>query len=426
MRSYIASALVLLDLAASVAASPPPNFCATNAAVVAELKSAPNAGGATAYCSSYLSIKTSTKTTTVTSTPKTTTTTKSETVTNPTQTATSTTTKYTGTTTTVIPSVTVWDAATSTKYTSTTVLSCLSEEYYATAEPALKKRGAGKPATSIIPKTWNSGQRSSVCSCLSIPTPTTTYKKTKTAVRPTATVTVTSTYVPVTTTITTTVKTWTKHVTSTSTITSTSTTTECVVSTSIQANGIAYHVYEHTFTATADSGFTSTFFKGKDAIGQGSVNDLNFGAANWPDDSTAVLTLDDQTTYTNGYIALLFNGFFIAQETGEYTISTRPDYVDNWGYLWTENAAYADWDDTNARWKAERTNVQVGGEYKVYLTKGDAKPLTYLWANGGGIGQSDFQIETPSGAILHHTNGYFVQACDASIFDTLPYDQQED
>jgi len=42
------------------------------------------------------------------------------------------------------------------------------------------------------------------------------------------------------------------------------------------------------------------------------------------------------------------------------------------------------------------------------MNAGDAIPLTYLWLNTGGPGQSIFRFTTPSGAAVTGGDGYFV------------------
>ncbi|OMP88075.1 hypothetical protein BK809_0002832 [Diplodia seriata] len=109
-------------------------------------------------------------------------------------------------------------------------------------------------------------------------------------------------------------------------------------------------------------------------------------------------------------------GFFVAQATGTYTISTSADYIDNYGYLWTGDAAYT-WTDGTTAYAATRTGGgYFGGSTSITMNAGDAVPMTWLWANGGGVGRSHFVITTPSGSSVTDTTGYFAPACDSSIF----------
>jgi len=110
-------------------------------------------------------------------------------------------------------------------------------------------------------------------------------------------------------------------------------------------------------------------------------------------------------------------GFFIAQETGVYTLSSSANYIDNWGYLWTGDAAYSAWDDSNTVFQASRTgDGYYGGATTLVMNAGDAVPITWLWSNGGGTAQSYFAISAPDGSYTTDSTGYFVQACSSGTF----------
>lgn len=113
----------------------------------------------------------------------------------------------------------------------------------------------------------------------------------------------------------------------------------------------------------------------------------------------------------------MLQGFFIAKQTGTYTLFSSKDYVDNWGYLWTGDAAYSSWSDSNTAFQARRTDAgYFSGTATLTLNAGDAIPLAWLWANGGGVSQSYFMITAPDGSSTTDTTGYFVQSCSAGVF----------
>lgn len=111
------------------------------------------------------------------------------------------------------------------------------------------------------------------------------------------------------------------------------------------------------------------------------------------------------------------HGFYIAKQTGTHTFISSQDTVDNWAYLWVGDAAYSAWSDSNTAFQSSRTGAPyVTGSYQIQMNAGDAVPVTYLWANGGGVGQSLLQIQMPNGAVVTQHDGYFVQACSAGVF----------
>ncbi|KAF7555951.1 hypothetical protein G7Z17_g1785 [Cylindrodendrum hubeiense] len=411
MRSSLAT-IVLMPAAASALVIIDKMFCSLNIIVINKLKAAP---AASTYCSSYLSISTQTKTSTVYVTPTPVTNTKSITLTVAPVTNVKTDVEHTTITQTTTQTTTKTETATSTSTTSTTTLSCLSSAYIAPTAAVVKRtfnNGNDVIVSAILPNTWVKSQVSAACSCLSIATPTTTITSSSTLATVTVTVTNTAYSTPIVDVTTTTVAT--SIATSTVTQTTTTTTTQTVyaVATAIVSNNLSYRQYTHTFNAdTIVTGFTAAYFQGISSKSSGSIPDLNFATA-----ASQVLTLSDSNSFVATQAAMVFNGFFIAQATGTYTLASSNDYIDNWGYLWTGDSAYA-WADSTTAYQAKRVKSgYVGGSTTVTLNKGDAIPMTFLWANGGGIGRSQIWITTPSGQIVTSTTGYFVQACSSSIF----------
>jgi hypothetical protein len=115
--------------------------------------------------------------------------------------------------------------------------------------------------------------------------------------------------------------------------------------------------------------------------------------------------------------AVLYQGFFVAKQTGGHTFAVSGDFIDNWGYLWIGDVAYSQRNDGNAQVKGTRVGE---GPYtsqftRIQLNAGDAIPITFLWADGGGDARSWLQVTTPLASITNHA-GWFVQACSASVF----------
>lgn len=205
--------------------------------------------------------------------------------------------------------------------------------------------------------------------------------------------------------------------TETTTTSTTTTLTAYAQATTIASNGIAYRKYTHSYNADLTaSGFTSSAFKSLTPDWSGVLQSITFSTPNWSSGSQ-YLTLSDHAAFLATQAALLLQGFFIAKETGTYTLTSSSSYIDNWGYLWTGDAAYSSWSDSNTAYQASRTNAgYITGTTTVTLNAGDAIPLAFLWANGGGVGQSYLTVKTPSGATTTDSTGYFVQACSSSVF----------
>lgn len=181
-------------------------------------------------------------------------------------------------------------------------------------------------------------------------------------------------------------------------------------------NGLSYRKFTHTFNADdPDTGFTSTAFKDLTPDWDGNLAILTFATDNWPSGPT--LRLPDGRSFDSSQAAMLLNGFFVAQEDGLYELGSSGDFIDNWGYLWTGSNAYQNWNDGNADFRANRVSAPYeGGSVQIQMNQGDAIPLTWLWANGFGAGQSYFYIITPSGDYTTDTTGYFAAACNSNVF----------
>lgn len=181
---------------------------------------------------------------------------------------------------------------------------------------------------------------------------------------------------------------------------------------------MTYNKYSHTFNANlVNTGFFSSFFKAQAPEFTGALTSLSFATPNWPNGNTQLKLQDRSTSFASDQSALLMHGFYIAKQTGLHTFTSSQETVDNWAYMWVGDAAYSSWDDSNTAFKSSRTGAPyVSGRYQIQMNAGDAVPVTYLWANGGGVGQSRLQIQMPNGAVVTQHDGYFVQACSASVF----------
>ncbi|KAK8035804.1 hypothetical protein PG991_001877 [Apiospora marii] len=223
----------------------------------------------------------------------------------------------------------------------------------------------------------------------------------------------------------------TNTVTATSVSTTTKVETAYATATSIVPNGLAYKNYTHPFDATDRTNsnpFTSAFFKKRSPIAQGTLGGLSFATPNWPSGEGFTATRGGRIAIPGlaGEIentldtAFLIQAFFIATMTGDYTFSSDGGKIDNWGMLWLGEPAYCDWDDANAAFLASRTETggAVGGTTTLTLTEGDAVPLTWLWANGGGAARSHFSLRLPDGTVVDEgdMSAYFVRACNDGVF----------
>ncbi|KAH7143252.1 hypothetical protein DER46DRAFT_581526 [Fusarium sp. MPI-SDFR-AT-0072] len=264
-----------------------------------------------------------------------------------------------------------------------------------------------------IPSDWTEVQTSDICSCLDLEEPTTHTTITET-VEPT-------TFITASTDVVTPIEEYTKVITTTSVSVFTSTATEkktstvtawVVETTFADNNDIAYRRFNCPFNANIyDDGFATNYFKGKTPLSSGNTQTLQFSTC-------STLSLSGSGTFDPSQVALLYNAYFYAKETGMYTFSV-PDTIDNWGYLWVKDAAYT-WNAGAWVIQGTRTgqNSQLwkGGSYQIQLKKGDAIPFTYLWANGGGCAGNDLSVRTPSGKSIPGMEGSTVKACHLNKF----------
>lgn len=187
--------------------------------------------------------------------------------------------------------------------------------------------------------------------------------------------------------------------------------------TSLAASGLQYRRWEHPYDANEEApGYTVNYFKNRTPLGAGTLRTPTFrGTAN-------LLTLP--TTPATGAItgaqaAVLMQGFFVARQSGTYTLYSGANDIDNWGYLWTGAVAFADWRDDNTAFKAVRTGRlgrYTGGITYMTMQAGDAVPVAWLWANGGGDAASFIGIRAPDGRISTDGADFFVRPCDEGVF----------
>ncbi|KAF5703308.1 hypothetical protein FMUND_13055 [Fusarium mundagurra] len=314
-----------------------------------------------------------------------------------------------------------WSEATVTSTRSIETIACLDSAYSYVAPVPTIERGTPHPekrgqdaidVPEAIPSDWTEAQTSDICSCLDIEEPTT--HTTIQTVEPT-------TFITTSTDVVTPIEEYTKIITTTSVSVFTSTVTEkktstvtawVVETTFADNNDIAYRRFKCPFNADSyNNGFSTNHFKGKPVLSSGNAQTLQFSGCN-------SLTIPGSGTFDASQSALLFNAYFYAKETGMYTFSV-PDTIDNWGYLWVKDAAYT-WN--SGAWAIEGTRTgQIpalwkGGSYQIQLTKGDAIPFTYLWANGGGCAGNDLSVRTPSGKSIPGMQGSTVKACHLNKF----------
>ncbi|KAL1594948.1 hypothetical protein SLS59_008499 [Nothophoma quercina] len=199
----------------------------------------------------------------------------------------------------------------------------------------------------------------------------------------------------------------------TQTATTTSTVIAYAVATTIASNGAQYRQYQSPYTSDDVS---AAYFKTVTPVSSGTSSSLTFSTPDWPYGNSYSITLADGYTFNSYYSALLFQGFFIAKETGTYLFYSSSGEIDNWGYVWTGSNAYAAWADGNENFKNHFDGGDTTMSTSIQMNAGDAVPLTYLWINTGGPGQSKFRIRTPGGTELNGGDGYFVKACSAATF----------
>lgn len=270
-----------------------------------------------------------------------------------------------------------------------------------------------------IPAAYSDAIIKIICGCVNIPTQVTAVpyaSNVATTVTVVPTITIKSaTSVSVTSTVTVTAAAG-----NAKTVTSTTTTTIGAVATNFASNGLVYKKFPSSFSGySSNAGFSSSAFKGLTPDFSGVWSNLNFATPYWPSMSTPdTITLDQSAPFDVSQAALLFQGFFIAPQTGPYTFSVPAASNDNFAEFWTGNAALA-WADSAAAFKAIRTaDASSDGSTTVTMNAGDAMPITYLWANGGGAGQSAFNIVFPDGSSPTDFSKLFLQPCSSNTFSS--------
>lgn len=335
-------------------------------------------------------------------------------------------------------------STTTTTLTMTTLmLSCLDSAYTANAASSASSAAASSSSSAAsllsapdkrapppvvgtpaeLPADWPQSAISHICSCLALPTPTTTNTVTISLEPSIEVVTSTVTYTPSATVTSSFVSVSTSTYTSVSVSVSVVVETAYATATTIATTGAAaYRRYDAPYDANVDdSGFTSNYFgpgnpSRPTVLSSGSLASLTFSTPDWPGSDT-YLYLDDGDTFDSSQAALLIQGFFVARQSGTYYLSSSGDYIDNYGYLWTGDVAYSAWNDDNTAFQASRTGAgYYGGSVAITLNQGDAIPITWLWANGGGVGQSWFVVTSPDGSSTSDTTGFLVPACSADTF----------
>ncbi|RBR09635.1 uncharacterized protein FIESC28_09747 [Fusarium coffeatum] len=317
---------------------------------------------------------------------------------------------------------TEWDTTTVTSTRSIDTISCLDSAYTYTppvptfepARGALGERGESLEVVPVaFPNEWTEAETSLACECLSLEAPSTTTTIFQTSEPATMVVASTDVVTPI--------ETYNEIITTTSVSTSTSTVTEkrtvtstawIVETTFAYNNNMAYRRYSSTFNAYVfNNGFTTTWFKSQTPLFSGYTTTFTFA-------SRGTFTLSNGDSFDSGPAALLYNAYFYAKETGKYKFSIA-ETIDNWGYLWVNDAAYT-WNQGAWAIEGRRTGsdptLWKSGSYEINLNKGDAIPFTYLWANGGGRGNNDMTVIAPSGRSIPGMQGSTVQACNRGRF----------
>ncbi|KXJ87886.1 GLEYA domain-domain-containing protein [Microdochium bolleyi] len=313
--------------------------------------------------------------------------------------------------------------------TSVSTITCLDAAYTAPVgrraiendAPELEKRQSAGVSVivtpTIIAPSAQPAQVSQACSCLGLTTNTITVTPTIVAG---ATVTSLATVnLGAGTTITLTLDTTTTStVVSTSTTTATTTTTQNVVGTNI-ANplGLQFKRYTHDFSAFDNSAdFNVAYFKAQTPVATGFSPSPRISSPGWPFGGST-MSIGGQD-FDGDDAAIIYQGFYVARATGDHTFSSSGDTIDNWGYFWSGNTAYSTYSDLNFNFRSVRVDgaPYTGGTQTVQMNQGDAIPVAWLWANGGGAGQSDFTVSV-GGSGGTGGGGNFVPACSPGTFN---------
>lgn len=126
---------------------------------------------------------------------------------------------------------------------------------------------------------------------------------------------------------------------------------------------------------------------------------------NWPNGGDSC---NMDTTYVKdcGYITVIFQGYFVATDTGNYYFEAS-NPTDNFFAMWSGDIAYTGWDASNTDFV---NNYANSGGKSFYFGAGDTVPMTFLWSNQGGPGIINFNIYTPSGDKVSGSS-FFKQLC---------------
>ena len=141
--------------------------------------------------------------------------------------------------------------------------------------------------------------------------------------------------------------------------------------------------------------------------------DINFYT-----DADGSYTFPGQTTSTQAQTYAMALEGYLYGPAGDYAITLSTEN-DDYGFVWTDNQAYAGWTDDNCV-----IVESIGGGYTqnhtFTLAAGEFLPVTILWVNVGGSGGLRFWIYPPTGGEVQDTTGYFVQpyATDSFVYHT--------
>ncbi|KAH0041903.1 hypothetical protein KCU78_g879, partial [Aureobasidium melanogenum] len=394
------------------------------------------ASSATPFCSSYLSIGTSTTWTTQTVTLSNLTATSTTIFTAPLFNITSNIPTSTLLSVTEVVASTPTTAVTVTT-TSWSTYSCISGAttlpssiiFGATqAALALEKRAPSSsfPVPSKI-SSCASSQISIACKALGLGSATVTSTSTTTLAPGTVTAIKTNTFSPNTTVnvFSTSTQYTTETITTTAdAVTSTVTNTLVLPTPSGLNTGLNYYAYQNTYDYNnADPDFDATTFKTSNYQQSGFTTDINLMQTdNYPYSSTTSCYLPGQSaSYDCGQVTVVMQGYFYAaQGAGTYTIST-PNSIDNGLYFWDYDTAFNAYSNGNTAYQAVRagSGPYSGGSTTLNLAYGEVVPVTIMWVNGGGIGAASMSITDPSLTTHSSTAGFWIPADDAGSCPNL-------
>ena len=110
--------------------------------------------------------------------------------------------------------------------------------------------------------------------------------------------------------------------------------------------------------------------------------------------------------------AIVFQGFFIAPNTGNYNLTTDIT-TDDFCWIWTGTKAYKTWNINN--FDALSIYNAYSGIAQFAAAAGDLVPVTILWVNRGALGRLAINFYNfATSTRVTNTTGYFQQsACDS-------------